>query len=179
MMVLVLCGLALAATRPRLAGVGWALAAGVKWIAVALLPLELLGRTRHEALRALLGFSAGAAAIAVLAWLLFKTAWLAALAPFAHMTAGWAIPLRLAGAGLPGWLALLPLLLALPWLVRSSRAGRPRLAVATGLLLVASPWLLPWYAVWAVPLAAVEEDRVGWALTLALCAYLLPDRIPL
>jgi hypothetical protein len=179
MMVLVLCGLALAATRPRLAGTGWALAAGVKWIAVALLPLELLGRTRNDAVRMLLGFVAAAATIAVSAWLLFGTAWLAALAPFAHLTAGWAVPSRLAQAGLPGWLALAPLLLALPRLVRSSRAGHPRLAAATGLLLVASPWLLPWYAVWAVPLAAVEEDRVGWALTLALCAYLLPDRIPL
>jgi hypothetical protein len=70
MMVLVLGGLALAAARPRLAGVSWALAAGVKWIAIALLPLELLGRTQREALRMLLGFAAAAAAIGAVAWLL-------------------------------------------------------------------------------------------------------------
>jgi len=178
MMVLLLGALALAAARPRLAGVSWALAAGVKWIAVALLPLELLGRTPREALRMFLGFAAAASAIGAVAWLLFGTAWLAALGPFAHLTAAWAVPSRLGEAGLPGWLALAPLVLALPWLLRSARAGRPRLAAATGLLLVASPWLLPWYAVWAVPLAAVEEDRAAWALTLGLCAYLLPDRIP-
>jgi uncharacterized membrane protein len=178
MMVLVLGGLALAAARPRLAGASWALAAGVKWIAVALLPLQLLGGRRREAVRALLGFAVTTAAIAAVAWLLFGTAWVTALGPFGHLTAGWAVPSRLAGAGLPRWLALTPLVLAFPLLLRSARAGRPRLAATTGLLLVASPWLLPWYAVWAVPLAAVEEDRAAWALTLGLCAYLLPDRIP-
>jgi hypothetical protein len=40
-------------------------------------------------------------------------------------------------------------------------------------------WLLPWYAVWAVALAAIEEDAAAWVLTLALCAYLLPDRVPI
>jgi hypothetical protein len=39
-----------------------------------------------------------------------------------------------------------------------------RLALATGLLVLASPWVLPWYAVWIVPLAAVEEDRLAWVL---------------
>jgi hypothetical protein len=46
-------------------------------------------------------------------------------------------------------------------------------------MLCASPWLLPWYAAWVIPLAAVEEDVVAWSLALALSVYLLPDRIPL
>jgi len=33
--------------------------------------------------------------------------------------------------------------------------------------------------VWAVALAATEEDAAAWVLTLALCAYLLPDRVPI
>jgi hypothetical protein len=57
--------------------------------------------------------------------------------------------------------------------------GRARLALATGLLLVATPWLLPWYAVWTVPLAAVEDDRPARLLALALCAYLLRPYVPL
>jgi hypothetical protein len=69
--------------------------------------------------------------------------------------------------------------LAAPWLVRSARAGRGRLGLTSGLLLVGTPWLLPWYAVWAVALAAVEEDATAWLLSLALCAYLLPDRVPI
>ena len=99
--------------------------------------------------------------------------------PVAQRHAAWAVPSRLDGLGLPGWLALLPLAIAIPWLVRSARAGRRRLGLTSGLLLVATPWLLPWYAVWAVALAAVEEDAAAWVLTLVLCAYLLPDRVPI
>jgi hypothetical protein len=62
--------------------------------------------------------------------------------------------------------------------VRSARRGRPRRALATSLLLCASPWVLPWYAVWVVPLAAIEDEGAAWVVALALSAYLLPDRIP-
>ena len=79
----------------------------------------------------------------------------------------------------PAWLALVPLLVAVPWLVRSALRGRPRLGVASILMLGASPWVLPWYAVWVVPLAAIEDDSLAWVLALAVSAYLLPDRVPL
>ena len=177
MMVLVLGALALASRHPRLSGSGWALAAGVKWVALALLPLSLLREPRARA--AALGFLAAAGAIATAASLAFGTAWLGAVLPVAHRHAAWAVPSRLGALGLPGWLALVPLAIAVPWLVRNARAGRARLGLTSGLLLVGTPWLLPWYAVWAVALAAVEEDVAAWALTLALCAYLLPDRVPI
>ena len=54
--------------------------------------------------------------------------------------------------------------------------GRIRLAAA--LLLLATSWLQPWYAVWAVPLAAVEEDQLARVLTVAICAYFLRDALP-
>jgi hypothetical protein len=73
----------------------------------------------------------------------------------------------------------MPLVAAAPWLVHSARNGRSRMGLASGLLLLGTPWLLPWYAVWAVPLAAVEEDMAAWIMTLVLCAYLLPDRVPI
>jgi hypothetical protein len=114
--------------------------------------------------------------------LLFGLGWPSALAPFTHRHARYALPTRLAELGLPGWAAslatLAPLVLVSPWLVRSARAGRPRLALTAILLLFASPWVLPWYVVWFVPLAAVEEDALAWTLSLALCAYVLPDRVP-
>ena len=175
MMAFVLGGLALAARRPRLAGASWAVAGGLKWVALPLLPLSLAGTDRRQALRIAVGFAAVAAAIAVLAVLLFGTAWLSALGPFAHRHAAWAIPSRLASIGVPRWVALLPLVLAMPLLVRA----RPRLGLAAALVLVASPWLLPWYAVWVVPLAAVEEDRLAWTFALLLSAYLLADRVPI
>lgn len=180
MIAFVLAGLVLAARkRPGLAGGSWALAAGLKWVPLAFLPLTALGLRGREARRLALGFAAAACAIVVGASLFFGDAWLSALLPFAHRHARFALPSRLAELGLPGWLALLPLAAAVPFLVRSARRGRPRLGIASILLLVASPWVLPWYAVWAVPLAAVEEDRLAWALALALSAYLLPDRVPI
>lgn len=176
MAVFLLGGLLLAArSRPALAGGSWALAAGLKWVPLLLLPFSLLAG--RETRRLAVSFLLVAGAIAAGAFALFGTAWLSALLPFAHRQAGWALPSRLASIGLPGWLAAVPLVAMAPWLLRAARRGRPRLALTTTLLLLATPWLLPWYAVWAVPLAAVEEDGAAWALTLALCVYLLPDRV--
>jgi alpha-1,6-mannosyltransferase len=50
---------------------------------------------------------------------------------------------------------------------------------ATLAILVASAWLVPWYVLWLLPLAALAGDaRLRWA-TLALCAWMLPIAIPL
>jgi hypothetical protein len=178
MAVLLVGALALAAHgREALSGMTWALAGGLKWVPLALLPLELLAR-KGKALQIAVGVAVATAAICAGAFALFGTAWLSALLPFAHRHAAYAIPTRLARLDLPGSLAVLPLLVALPWLVRSARRGRPRRALTTSLLLCASPWVLPWYAVWVVPLAAIEDDGVAWVVALALSAYLLPDRVP-
>jgi hypothetical protein len=64
-------------------------------------------------------------------------------------------------------------------LLREAWRGRARLGLSACFLLIATPWLVPWYAVWAVPLAAIEEDRTARFLSLALCAYLLRDAVPL
>jgi alpha-1,6-mannosyltransferase len=46
-------------------------------------------------------------------------------------------------------------------------------------LLLATSWLLPWYLIWPLPLAAISRDRPLQLLTLALTAYQLGARIPL
>lgn len=46
-------------------------------------------------------------------------------------------------------------------------------------LLLATAWLLPWYLIWVLPLAAISRDRSLQLLTLALTAYQLGARIPL
>jgi hypothetical protein len=46
-------------------------------------------------------------------------------------------------------------------------------------LLLAAPYLVVWYVVWALPLAAAEDDEPAALLSLALCAYLLRQTIPL
>jgi hypothetical protein len=64
-------------------------------------------------------------------------------------------------------------------LARRALRGRARTGLAAGLLLLATPYLAPWYAIWTVPLAAAEDDTAAQVLALALCAYLLPQTIPL
>jgi alpha-1,6-mannosyltransferase len=46
-------------------------------------------------------------------------------------------------------------------------------------LLLATSWLLPWYLIWPLPLAAVARDRLLALVLLALTAYQLGARIPL
>ena len=46
-------------------------------------------------------------------------------------------------------------------------------------LLLATAWLLPWYAIWPLPLAAVSGDRRLRAATLVFCAYALLIHLPL
>jgi hypothetical protein len=45
-------------------------------------------------------------------------------------------------------------------------------------LLLATSWLLPWYLIWPLPLAAISRDRTLQLLTLVLTAYQLGARIP-
>jgi alpha-1,6-mannosyltransferase len=46
-------------------------------------------------------------------------------------------------------------------------------------LLLSTAWLLPWYAIWPLPLAAVSGDRRLRAATLIFCAYALLIHLPL
>jgi len=186
MMALVLGALALgAARRPAAAGAAWALAVAIKWVALVLLPLRVAAE--RPRLRWWLGLGATAAVLAALATWAYGLAWVEAFGPVADNLrdqARYSIPHRLTGLGLSetAAAALTATLfgLAYLWLLREAWRGRPRLGLAAGLLLVATTWLVPWYAVWAVPLAAVEEDdRPARLLALALSAYLLRDAVPL
>lgn len=70
---------------------------------------------------------------------------------------------------------------ALWLLVRTLRGADPiRMAGwATFALLVASAWLVPWYALWLLPLAALAADRRLELATGALCAWMLVIAVPL
>lgn len=52
-------------------------------------------------------------------------------------------------------------------------------AWASFALLLATAWLLPWYLIWTLPLAALSRDRPLQLLTLIVTAYQLPARMPL
>jgi glycosyl transferase family 87 len=187
MMALVLAALALAASgRRQLAGAAWALSIGVKWVAAIFLPLRALAAWRERRRVGHVGFAAAAALVAGIASWRYGTDWLDAFGPVARNLregARYSIPSRLESLGMPHGAAvgLLAALfgLAYLWLLHEAWHGRARLGLAAGLLVVAAPWLVPWYAVWTVPLAAMEDDRTAQLLALALCAYLLRDAVPL
>ena len=179
MIALVAAALALAlAGRRNAAGVAWALAVLVKWVPLLLLPLRWLEARATRRPVAHLGFGLTAAVVALAATLAYGLAWLGVLWPLADNASRetrYALPHRL---GLPTWLFVLAFAAAYVALVRAALRGRARLGLALALLLLATPYLAVWYLVWALPLAAAEDDRPAQLLSLALCAYLLPQTIP-
>ncbi len=72
--------------------------------------------------------------------------------------------------------ALIAYLLAWTW--RGGDWVRAAAWAGAGLLL-ATAWLLPWYLIWALPLAALSRDRPLRLLVLAITAFQLGARIPL
>lgn len=140
--------------------------------------------------RFLAGATATVLAVGVGAYLAFKWEWLDALdvtsenqgrtshlslpATVARLTGLGAHPVRVAAvllfAALVLWL--------LVWTWRGGDWIRAAAWAALGLLLATS-WLLPWYLIWLLPLAAIARDRPLVLLTLALTAYQLGARIPL
>lgn len=186
MMALVLAALTLAAAGRRgLAGAAWALAPLVKWIPLVFFALRALEARRSGRRVGHLGFAAAAAAVLALATWRYGLDWVRAVAPLARNAeeqSEYALPHRLEQLGLPNGLTfgLAAAVLAggLALLARSAWRGRVRLGLAGCLLLLTTPWLTPWYAIWAVPLAAAEDDRRAQLLSLAVCAYVLPQAIP-
>jgi MYXO-CTERM domain-containing protein len=179
MLVLILAALALARRRRDVAsGAAWILAGAVKAPALFLLPLQLV----HAPRRLWLGGALASLAGSIAATVAFGSSWLTALLHLENHESRYALPSRLEQAGLPDHLvhplALTALVAGGVWLARQSLRGRARMALGFCLLIVTSPWLLPWYATWPVALAAVEEDAAAQVLALALAAYLLPSRVP-
>jgi hypothetical protein len=179
MLVLMLGALALALRRKDVAaGAVWVLAAAVKPPALFLLPLQLVRAGRRFWAACVVAGITGSIA----ATLAFGSGWLTALGRLGRSESRFAIPVRLEQLGVPDrtahLLALASLVVGALLLLRQARQGRPRLALGACLLVLTTPWLLPWYATWPVVLAAVEEDAAAQILALAVAAYLLPDRVP-
>ncbi|RDI74097.1 hypothetical protein Gocc_2194 [Gaiella occulta] len=184
---LLMAALALAAARRlQAAGVAWALAIAVKWVPLPFLVLRALEARATRRATAHLGFALTAAAVALAATLRYGIHWPLAVVPLAGNAAletSYALPHRLEQIGLPRGAALAiagaVLVAGFGWLVRQALRGRARLGLAACLLLATTPYLAVWYLGWAVPLAAAEEDRAAKMGCLLLCAYLLPQAIPL
>jgi hypothetical protein len=174
----------------REAGAGGAVIAvcAIKAPAAIAAPFALIGSDRRS--RLLLGVALAAAAIGLSAYLAFGWHWLDAFG-LAGQRQGQASHLsipstfaRLSGldagtvrsAALVLFAALFVYLLAWTW-----RGGDWLRAAAWAFfgLLLATAWLLPWYLIWALPLAALSRDRPLQLLLLALTAFQLAARISL
>jgi hypothetical protein len=201
-LVLAALALALALTasadsRPRVRAGASALVAGmgVKLTAGLVLPFLMLAPARgreRERLQV-----AGAAALSLLALLalgvigfgVHALGFLGAVGEQQQLVATHSIPAetaRLVGlSGTPAWwrhlfvAGFLAILAVCLW--RTARGADWRVAAgwATLALLLSTAWLLPWYGIWLLPLAAVSGDRrLRWA-TLVFCAYAILIHLPL
>jgi Glycosyltransferase family 87 len=144
----------------------------------------------HPERRLVIGAAVTTVALVALAYAAFGWEWLRAFGLAGEnqsRTSHLSVPItvaRLSGldsdavriAALSIYGALLTWLLAWTW--RGGDWVRGGAWAAFGLLLATS-WLLPWYLIWALPLAALSRDRPLQLLLIALTAYQLGARIPL
>ena len=163
--------------------------ASLKASAGLLLPFALLGAADRR--RALAGAALAAAGIAIVAVAGFGSnalGFLRTLESQQDQVALWAVPNSLSrwlglGGMTPGVRAVAIaafLVVLLVMLVRTARGADWITAAGwtTFALLVTSAWLLPWYLVWLLPLAALGEDRRLRLATLTLCAFVIAVRVP-
>ncbi|MDX6624577.1 MAG: alpha,6-mannosyltransferase [Solirubrobacterales bacterium] len=198
MLLAMLAVAALLSGRELAAGAAFVAAFAIKASAIVVAPFALVasGRSqpasgRKRRLGLLLAGAAGAAlAIAAAASLAFGWDWTGAFGlagenqdrtsymsipiTFSRLTGLDPDPVRAAALVLYG--AAVVYLLARTW--RGLDWVRAAAWASFGLLL-ATAWLLPWYLIWALPLAAIARDRPLQLLTLALTAYQLGARSPL
>jgi hypothetical protein len=176
MMALVLGALALGTTARG--GALWAAASAFKPFPPVLIPLELARRRFDVGRRFWIGLLGTGAAIALLATAVFGTHWVSAATVGAHQTSALGGVHWLGRLGLPHREAVLAgaavfvlVYAALLW--RAWRTGRGHLSLAASALCLTSSLLRPWYALWPVALAAIEEDAVGAVVAYVLTGYLL------
>lgn len=187
--LLVLAILLVLRGRPAGGGASAALAIGAKASAALALPFVLLASRPRRA--ALAGAAGGLALVLALGLAAFGSGALSIprqLRQQQEFVAHYSVPSRLASllgfdhlpAGLRAAIvcAFAVTVAGLLWAVWRERldwiAGA---GWATLALLLASAWLVEWYAVWLLPLAAVSRSRRLLAATLLFCGYVLVTRV--
>jgi hypothetical protein len=182
---------ALVVRREPEAGASLVASAAIKSSSLFVAPFALLAAIRGRAgSRFALGALAATLAIGLGGYLAFGWDWLHAFGLAGEnqgRTSHLSIPVTLARItgieeGAVRVVALAIFGLAVAWLLLKTWRGADwiRAAAWAGTaLLLATSWLLPWYLVWPLPLAAVARDRVLAFVLLALTAYQLGARIPL
>jgi hypothetical protein len=188
MSLVLLAGVAAAlAGREALGGASLVTAAAVKVSGAFAAPFALVGSPRRARI------VAGGVAAAVLIGVATLAAFGGEAAEAVGLAGGnqaktsyWSVPStvsRLTGIGvdpvrflfLAGFVVLVVGLLV--WTARGGDWVRAAGWAVLGLL-VATAWLVPWYVIWVLPLAAVARDPWLAGGTLALSAFQLPNGVP-
>ncbi|HEU4701471.1 MAG TPA: polyprenol phosphomannose-dependent alpha 1,6 mannosyltransferase MptB [Conexibacter sp.] len=171
------------------AGALGVLAVGVKAPAAVLLPFLLLStRTPRRMLAGVLAATAVLLAFAFVAFQREAFGFVAQIREQQQFVAAYSVPNRVASMlgfdALPAGLRLLfacafaASVAALLW---ATWRGRIDWLTAAGwamlALLVSTAWLVPWYVVWALPLAAVARDPRLRGATLLFCLYVVATRV--
>ncbi|MGH2980313.1 MAG: glycosyltransferase 87 family protein [Solirubrobacterales bacterium] len=192
--------IAMRPAREALAGAFTTAAGAVKASAGIVAPFMLIGARNRWALIA--GAAAAALGVVIVAVIAFGDGALESLGVLSDnqdRTSRWSIPQRAADAlaALAGgsaeslvdytrvafgalFVVALALLLRAAWRRRTEVTGWVAPAGwATLALLVASAWLVPWYAIWLMPLAALGADRRLLLASIAFCAYMMVIAMPL
>jgi hypothetical protein len=159
-------------------GAAWSLAAAFKPVPLVLLPLDLAADRIRRPRRFWLGLIACGIAVLVVSGAVWGFGWVRASLVGVHGASPFGGVHWLTEAGLSHHdaVAVAGLVFAIVYcalLVRAWRSGVAHLALAASALCLTTSLLRPWYAIWPLALAAVEEDALGAAAAVALSAYLL------
>ena len=159
-------------------GALWPVASAFKPFPPVLVSLELARRRLEVGRRWWAGLAGGAVAVVAVATGLFGTHWIHAATTGAHQASPLGGVHWLTEAGLTHRdavvvCALVFVAVYLGLLRNAWQTGRGRFSLAATALCLLSSLLRPWYALWPVALAALEEDAWAAVAAFALSGYLL------
>jgi alpha-1,6-mannosyltransferase len=163
------------------------LGAAIKLPALVVAPFALVATERRS--RLLVGFAVAAALTLVVTFVAFGSSAGAALGLVGDnqsLSSKWSVPstvARISGVDadlvrvvfLVAYCALVARLLV--WVARGADWVRATGWAMLGLL-VATAWMVPWYVIWALPLAAISRDRLLIAGVLAMTAFQVINAVP-
>jgi hypothetical protein len=169
----------------RTAGAALMIAVAIKFTAIVLLPFLLLGaRTRARVIKVLVGAGAAAIPLAALTLVLFGLS-IPNLSDQSSLLTDFSIPnifglLIGAGGGAP-WLlrvATVGVVAMVGYQVYRRRDWLNGAGWSTLALIASLAWLVPWYVIWLLPLAALGTSVALRRLAIVLTVYLVLAFMP-
>jgi hypothetical protein len=164
----------------RSAGAAVMIAVAVKFTAILLLPFLLIGViTNRRRVNILVGAALAAIPLAVMYLALFGLS-LPNLVDQSTLLTPWSVPNIIGlilgvGGGTPGLLraAIVALIVVIALLLRRNRDWVSDAGWSTFALVATLAWLVPWYVIWVLPLAALGKSLNLRRVVLVFTAYLV------